>query len=73
MSTPEKQKSRAAEELAETLDARERARIEAERRGVTNLNQGLESSGHEASHPGINWGPTFRKRRKAKKGAKNQT
>ncbi|HVB99590.1 MAG TPA: hypothetical protein VNJ12_09725 [Candidatus Dormibacteraeota bacterium] len=74
MSPAEKNKSRAAEELAAEMETRENARIQAERRGLTDLNQGMEASGHEAAHPGIKWGPTFTKRRKAKakKGAKSQ-
>ena len=66
MNSADDRKSRAAEELAAEMETREKARIQAERREVTNLNQGMESSGHDVSHPGINWAPTFKKRRKAK-------
>ena len=74
MNSANESKSKAAQELSAALDAREDARIQAERRELTNLNQGMESSGHDVTHPGINWAPTFKKRRKAnaKKGAKDQ-
>lgn len=73
MNTPAEDKSRPAEEYESALEARDDVRTEAERRGLKSLNQGMDSGGYDASHPGIKWGPTFRKRRKAKakKGAKS--
>lgn len=62
----EEEKSRAAEDMESSLEARDTARHQLERQAVTNLNQGLESSGHEAAHPGINWGPSYRARKKKK-------
>lgn len=67
MSVTEESKGRAAEELQSALEARENARREEERRTTTNLNQGMDHTGHEAKHAGINWGPSFKIRRKKAK------
>lgn len=66
MSPTEERKSNAAEELSESLKARDAARLEAEKRGQKNLNQGMDATGHDATHRGINWGPSYKTRRKAK-------
>ncbi|HVB34152.1 MAG TPA: hypothetical protein VNJ52_07270 [Patescibacteria group bacterium] len=66
MSATGGRKSKAAEELNEALKSRDAARIEAERRGLKNLNQGMDATGHDATHRGINWGPSYKTRRKAK-------
>jgi hypothetical protein len=69
----EKSKSRAAEEMESSMEERDKARLESERREVKNLNQGMDASGHDATHTGINWGPSYkaRKKKKTKKGAKD--
>ena len=69
----EKRKSRAAEEMQVSLEARESARRKVERQALTDLNQGMDATGHEAVHHGINWGPSYRARgkKKARQAAKN--
>jgi hypothetical protein len=72
MSTRDEGKSKAAEDMKEELRARDEARREAERRGLKNLNQGMDASGHDAAHHGVNWGSSYRARRKTKSGAKGK-
>ena len=74
MSAAEDRKSRAAEELEASLDAKQNARLEAERRGLQNLNQGMDATGHDATHSGIKWGPSYKahKPRKSKPAPKDQ-
>lgn len=62
----ERNKSKAAEELESEMEARDNARQESERHTLKDLNQGMDATGHEAKHPGINWGPSYKVRRKAK-------
>lgn len=63
----EERKSRAVEEMQEKMAKRQEARRDAERATWTGLNQGTEdAAGFEVRHPGINWGPSYKIRRKRK-------
>lgn len=72
MSNTEERESEAAEELESEMEERQEARLDAEDRLTKNLNQGYDDP-VDAKHPGINWGPSYRIRRKQpSKRAKDQ-
>lgn len=63
----EERKSRAIEEMHDKMAKRQEARRDSERAMWTGVNQGMEDpGGFEAKHPGINWGPSYKVRRKRK-------
>jgi hypothetical protein len=66
MSSAEDRKTRAADEFASEMESRDDARRSAEEQELKNLNQGMDATGHDAKHTGINWGPSYKARRKAK-------
>lgn len=76
---PEQRKSKKSEEL-ESMAARkdsesedrEDTRLEDEREQQGDLNQGMQTGTHDASHPGIKWGTSYKtKKRNAKSGSKD--
>jgi flagellar biosynthesis/type III secretory pathway protein FliH len=52
--------SEAAEELELQADQRDQVRLEAERAEQEDLNQGMQTGTHDAFHPGIKWGSSYR-------------
>jgi hypothetical protein len=68
MSNTEESKSNAAEEMESKLEEREQARREGERDEWENVNQNIQTGTHDATHLGINWGPSYKAlRRKPKR------
>jgi hypothetical protein len=66
MNKPEKRKSRIAEEMESKLEDRDEARLETERSRLKDVMQGMQDPGsHVTARRGINWGPSYRTRRKA--------
>ncbi len=71
MSTPKERNSKIAEEMESKMEDREEARIEGER-GRTKDLMGMQDPGaHDTIRRGINWGPSYKTRRKAAKPKQN--
>ena len=66
MGSAEDRKSRAADKFSSEMEARDDGRRSAEEQELKNLNQGMDATGHDAKHTGINWGPSYKARRKSK-------
>jgi hypothetical protein len=72
MSTSEKGKSKAAEEMESDLEQRQERRLEHERAEREDLNVGAIQTGtYDIKYPGIHWGPSYRIRRKMAKPTQN--
>lgn len=56
-------KSEAAQEQEAEMEQHEAARLEAEQNEQQDLNQGMQTGTHDARHPGIKWGPSYKVRR----------
>jgi hypothetical protein len=54
-----------ADELESKMEDREDARIETERDEQEDLNQGMQTGTHDASHPGIKWGASYKVKKAA--------
>lgn len=72
MKSAEDRKSEAAEDMERDMEVRDDIRREAERNKVKELNQGMGLGSGEAVHHKVNWGPSYRTRRKAR-GAKPES
>jgi|GEM_PF-2972658 len=68
MSKAEETKSNVAEKMKWKMEEREQARREDEKDEWENVNQNIQTGTHDAMHSGINWGPSYRIRRKKVKG-----
>lgn len=72
MSDAEEKKSDAAEKMKWKIEERDQARRENEKDEWEDVNQNLQTGTHDATHPGINWGPSYKIRRKRSKGSETQ-
>jgi hypothetical protein len=71
MKSTEDRKSKAAEDMEAAMEVRDETRREAERTTLKELNQGMGLGSHEAVHRGVNWGPSYRTKRKKGKSKRN--
>ena len=69
MGNREEGKSDTAGEMESKMEEREQARREEERVEWEDVNQSIQTGTHDATHPGIKWGPSYRTRRKKLSGS----
>ena len=68
MNAQEDRKRETAEQMKSELEERQEARRDEERFRLQDLNQGMQDpAGHETTHSGIRWGPSYKTRRKKAK------
>lgn len=61
----ERKQQEEADELESTMEVRDEARIETEHEEQEDLIQGMQTGTHDALHPGIKWGPSYRVKKAA--------
>jgi len=70
MSDAEDRKDEKLEEVAEEMESeaedRDDARRAADQNELGDLNQGMQTGTHSTEKLGVNWGPSYRVKRKAK-------
>jgi hypothetical protein len=64
MSPKEERESKAVDELESELEDRDTFRRENERSEQGDLNQGMQTGTHDSSKLGVNWGPSYKTKRK---------
>lgn len=64
MSSQNENKPNAAKEMGSKMRDREQTRREEERGEWEDLNQSTQIGTHDATHSGINWGPSYKNRRR---------
>jgi hypothetical protein len=72
MSTADENVSKAGEEMESDIEEREEDRRESEISLQKEANQDIQTGTNDATHPGINWGSSYKTKRKASSRRRNK-
>lgn len=67
MRATEERKSEIVDEMERSMEDRQQARRDRELAEQEDLNQGIQTGTYDSRRSGINWGPSYRRRRKVAK------